>query len=134
VHRNLDAQIPETTCNAALPAGRRTSQAERFANVTYRQVLGFLARIDAARPAPSGENDESLGMVGLHTTSGGIRFRCWSSTHHVEIELWHSAGRCWMANAPLVVAQQVVLACPHLDQVFELLREDACDFAEVTAD
>ena len=129
---NLDLQIASMTCNAALPSGRKTASPERFATITYRHALTFLARIEAVRPPVRPDADEALGMVALEGPSGGIRFRCWSGTDHVEIELWHSSGRCWMANAPLQVAQQAILACPQLDKVFELLAHSACDFTELT--
>ena len=119
-------------CNAALPSGPGTASPERIARITYREALTFLARIEAARPQARPDADESLGVVGLEGPDGGIRLGCWSSTDHVEVELWHSSGRCWMANAPLQIAQKAILACPRLDQVFELLSTDACDFNEVT--
>jgi hypothetical protein len=128
---DLELHISGMICNAALPSGPGAVSPERLVRITYRQALTFLARIEAARPPGRPDADESTGMVGLEGPAGGIRFRCWSSTDHVEIELWHASGRCWMANAPLAIAQQALLACPHLDQVFELLNKDACDFTEV---
>ncbi|MEZ4222603.1 MAG: hypothetical protein R3B13_16805 [Polyangiaceae bacterium] len=127
--RDLEHPINGMTCSAYLPSGP-VVMPERFVTVTYTQALTFLARIEAARASP-GEMDEAHGTFDLSNAFGSVRFRCWSSSSHVEIELWQGVlKRTWIAEASSECAREVILACPALDAVFELLAGSACAFEE----